>query len=1248
MMSRFLGDKMSQQNFNITQFTNDFSEEIWDTTYRYHSDETVDDTFYRVAKGIAAAETTPEQREYWTERFFEHLQNFRSTTGGRIYSNAGTDYEKTTLFNCYVGPTETFDIDSLDGILTHLRSQSQTLKSEGGWGENFSYIRPRGSKIAGIGATTPGAVKYMELFDRASDVITSGSGVVSADKTVKKKIRKGAMMGVIDVTHPDVIEFITAKQTAGRLSKFNISVNCTNDFMDRVNLIASIKAEMANSRLSPTENNVATLEAKLNIAEQWNLEFPDTTHEAYAAEWDGILSNWKMKGYPVIVHNVVTVSYLWDLIMQSTYNRAEPGVLFLDRANELAPSNYHETIKATNPSMPAGTLVGTKNGIYPIDSLEGQEFQVKSMDGTWADAKCFLSSESEPLINIHFSGSRSVSSTKEHRWPVLDQRNNRIYKVYASELREGDLIPMNLPAMPNMSDDGTLTRDHGFLLGYMLGDGWLSKRSDGTGYVAGIVFAEHEKAEGEKIVEILNSLKPNASSLTQKVDSPEYYIQFTDTTFIEDFLIEKCGFPLSADGKRIPTIIWQSNDEVIAGFVDGLISADGHISNSNESHPKVTLTTASNKLAYDFSKLMGFCGISALVRMSEAKASFPNGIDYDKTYVRYDVTMRSVQLQRFSNMFELTNQKKETRLREANNLEISLNRRNNIDNDYNRVMAITKSDEGVPVWDVSVYHDQHVFPTEYGYTGNCGEQMLPSAGICCLSSLNLTQFVNSTNTGFDIAALREATDTLVRFLDNVNTEAKTPLPEYDYSRDNKRRIGIGVLGWGSALYMLKIRFGSDKAEEIKTEFMHAIAQQAYMSSIDLAVERGMYKYCDPIKHSESVFVQRLGLSDEYMAKLRDTGIRNSSLLSVQPTGNTGIFANMASGGLEPVFMPSYVRTSIVNGMPDSIADVCPKWFEGEFHETEMFKFAKEGDETILKGTGPDGTVYKIDVNRGLTKETLCEDYGVHVLRERGEWDENADWAVTTTTLTVDDHLRDMKGFAFWIDSSMSKTINLPEDYSFDDFKRVYVEGYNSGVLKGLTTYRSGSFTSVLSAVEEKDASPDQEEIILDDVKLPESSTAEVKILRAESKKLYCTVSMLPDSNRPFALFVKSNYSETSLVADEAVDLLLDLAITKGIPQNHIDDQTRKMSKDNNINKVARLISLNLRHGVFIKNIVATLDKSENAIAGSFTFAIKKLLMAYVNDGEVVEDAVCEECGSTDVRYESGCSMCASCGSSRCG
>jgi len=303
-------------------FEDSFSEEIWKSTYKDHNDTCLQDTFNRVAKTMASAETTPEKQQEWYEKFLDLLSGWKGVTGGRIMSNAGTEWTNTGFLNCYVTPMPPENIDSIEGILKILKDQSNTLKSEGGWGCDFSFIRPRGAFIGGVGVESPGAIKFMELFDKSSEIVTSGSGKKSTNKKAKGKIRKGAMMATLSVTHPDIIEFITAKQTQGRLTKFNMSVDCSDEFM---NLVLK------------------------NDDSSWNLEFPDTTYISYKSEWNGRLADWKAKGYPVIIYDTVKVQYLWNLIMESTYSRAEPGVMYLDRANAFNPLSYGEKIISTNP-----------------------------------------------------------------------------------------------------------------------------------------------------------------------------------------------------------------------------------------------------------------------------------------------------------------------------------------------------------------------------------------------------------------------------------------------------------------------------------------------------------------------------------------------------------------------------------------------------------------------------------------------------------------------------------------------------------------------------------------------------------------------------------------------------------------------------------------------------------------------------------------------------------------------------------
>lgn len=338
-MSKYIDSVSTDENV----FTNDFSKQIWEVTYKLPGETCIEDTWKRVAKAVASVEPC-KSYDIYVDKFYDILENFKFIPGGRILANAGSGLKGASLTNCFVSPMPSYDVDSIDGITEVLRKQMLTLKSEGGWGLNFSFIRPRGSFIQGIGARTPGAIKYMEIFDKTSEVITEGPGDYqiefedSKGKTEKKKIRKGAMMSILDIWHPDIYEFITAKQKPFHLTKMNMSVNVSNEFMERLIKVKSL-----------IDSNAP--QSEIDEANVWQLRFPDTEFESYKKEWDGNLKKWESKGYPVKVYKTTKVTDLWETLMQSTSNRSEPGVLFLDRANETHCANYIDELylRASNP-----------------------------------------------------------------------------------------------------------------------------------------------------------------------------------------------------------------------------------------------------------------------------------------------------------------------------------------------------------------------------------------------------------------------------------------------------------------------------------------------------------------------------------------------------------------------------------------------------------------------------------------------------------------------------------------------------------------------------------------------------------------------------------------------------------------------------------------------------------------------------------------------------------------------------------
>lgn len=260
--------------------------------------------FARIAKHIASVEQTDEAKIEWEQNFAELMNDWKYVPGGRIFTGAGTG-QNLTFYNCYVLPAPK---DSRQGIFETLSSMAEIMSRGGGVGIPLSSLRPRYAYVRGVNGRSSGSVSWGSLYSFVTGLIEQGGS------------RRGALMLILNVWHPDVVDFINAKKEAGRITNANISVGITDEFMQ------AVKEDKT-----------------------WDLVFPDSSDPLYEKHWDGNLKKWKELGGRVIVHKTVRAQDIWENIISSAHASAEPGVYFIDRANALSNSWYFAPLACTNP-----------------------------------------------------------------------------------------------------------------------------------------------------------------------------------------------------------------------------------------------------------------------------------------------------------------------------------------------------------------------------------------------------------------------------------------------------------------------------------------------------------------------------------------------------------------------------------------------------------------------------------------------------------------------------------------------------------------------------------------------------------------------------------------------------------------------------------------------------------------------------------------------------------------------------------
>ena len=1125
--------------------------DIWDKKYRLKAkdgriiDATVDDTYKRVAWSLAQVEATEAKRKQWYGKFVWALRQ-GAIPAGRITSNAGAEEHKpaTSTINCTVSGTIG---DSMDDILQKVHEAGLTLKAGCGIGYDFSTLRHKGAYVSGAGAYTSGALSFMDIYDRMCFTVSSAGG------------RRGAQMATFDVGHPDVLDFIRAKREDGRLRQFNLSLLITDEFIQAVRNDADWPLAFP---VTPREAKVDGLDLhdpRVVIWRYW------PTKEGYITNDEGLVA--------CRIERTVKAKRLWDMIMTSTYDFAEPGFILIDRVNEMNNNWFDEDIRSTNPCAeqplpPYGACwtgsmrLNTNFGVLRTEDAyalvqEGGELKV-AVDDVFSNQKtdlrpCTLvENGTREVCEVRFENGQRIELTADHQvstpqgWrrvdelepgsevhiqakelshqslvdpfhlgalkyllqtyvgeelvvtrqsrrallrALLDQlnvnyqdrakglfvsRNHPIIEeverldldrgairavegyVYAAQATAGrykgkpavygDQATINrlVEALERLTGErvrrsrhhretyrvvvpeldlrapagGSETLDLDFATyGWLLADGWLTDS-------AGVLFNDEDDVAMREIAPRFQAMTGTAGGLRRTYEGQRgdvYTLASYSSSAVEGLKAELGLTDYTSRVVRVPEKIWRADTAKQASFLAAVFCADGSIDNTKLG---IRLVSASREWLEDIQLLLLNFGIhgSIMASVSKGNAFYTLGLQHQDAYRFYRYIGFPFNSRKRDKLESLVANKERWHVPKAEHVA--------------RVSEITLLGEQT-VYDIEEY-STHTLVVNGVVVHNC-----------LLGSVNLTKFVRepfTENAHFDWHTYREVVAIFTRMLDNVVEINGLPLPKQRIEIMRKRRHGMGFLGLGSTVTMLRMKYGDVDSVAFTEEAAKQMALEGWRAAVDLAEEKGPapimdedftvtkemlakrprmaedgYKAGDTIKGRVlmarySHYMERVaGADPEIVEAIAERGARFTHHSSIAPTGTISLsLANNASNGIEPSFAHHYYRNVIREGRKSK-------------EKVDVFSFELLAYRSFIDATG-------------LPQAADANSAGL------------PEYFITADDVTPTQHV-DIQGAAQkWVDSSISKTANVPTDYPYEDFKGIYMYAHKQG-LKGCTTFR---------------------------------------------------------------------------------------------------------------------------------------------------------------------------------------------------
>ena len=729
--------------------------------------ETPSQMFMRVAKAISRADAkygeNPEESE---KIFYEMMAKLEFIPNSPTLFNAGTQLGQ--LSACFVLPVE----DSLESIFTAVKNMALIEKSGGGVGFDFSKLRPKGDIVKSTKGVASGPVSFMRVFDTATEVIKAGGK------------RRGAMMGILRVDHPDIIEFITSKQKHGFLSNFNISVAVTDNFLK-------------------------TLEEK---GEYW-LVNPR--------------NNEKVRR--------IKAEEIWSLMAKSAWQSGDPGVVFIDEINRHNPTPEIGKIEATNPCIPSYTWIMTENGPRKVADLVEKKF-IAIVDGErWeSSSEGFFPTGVKPVYKLVTKEGFEICLTRDH--PVMKVRKKTRYRVEtewvkAGDLKKGDKILLNNHREADFWN-GKFTFEEGYLIGLLLGDGTLKKDK--------AILSSWGEDKGSKAVRKLAfeyaENMPHRSDFSGWIPVKGRSEYRMSLAYLKE-LTGKLG--LESNEKRITDLMEKASSDFCKGLIRGLFDSDGSVQGNQQKGVSVRLAQSNLEILKAVQRILLRFGIYSKIYANRRPHGFsrmPNGKGGLKEYQhepQHELVISKENLLFFNQKIGFGNLEKKEQLESL----IS-----NYKRKMNREWFIATVKEIVfhgqeQVFDVKI-PGKNAFDADGFYVHNCGEQPLLPYESCNLGSINLSRMVENGKVNWN--KLRETVRNAVHFLDNVIDENRYPLKEIEEMTKANRKIGLGVMGFADMLIKLRIRYDSTEALQLAEKIMRFISEEARKKSAEMGEKRGSF------------------------------------------------------------------------------------------------------------------------------------------------------------------------------------------------------------------------------------------------------------------------------------------------------------------------------------------------------------------------------------------------------------------------